>query len=68
MYKLEIIATDQGSPARDTTATATVTVTDVNDNKPYMSSPFIYHISENSPNSTKVGDFLINLIILMNVF
>ena len=49
-------ARDQGSPSLTGTTTATVTLTDVNDNAPvFTNTPFSFTVDENAANDTEVG-------------
>ena len=51
-----IEARDQGSPALTGTTTATVTITDVNDNSPlFTNTPFEFSVDEHAANDTVVG-------------
>ena len=55
-YTLQVTATDHGSPARTGTATVQLTVTDVNDNDPAMTSTLVaVVVTENSPAGTVVA-------------
>ena len=54
-YLLEVTATDLGTPARFNTTTATIAVTDVNDNSPeFVRSTLSGRIFENKPVGTSV--------------
>ena len=56
LYELVIEARDQGTPALTGTTTATVTVTDVNDNAPlFTNAPFAFTVDEHAANDTVVG-------------
>lgn len=58
-YEITIIATDRGFPARSGSAIVTVTVTDINDNRPRVSSPSgMLSVRENSPLGTLVAALL----------
>lgn len=51
-----IEARDQGTPALTGTTTATVTITDVNDNAPlFTNTPFAFTVDEHAANDTVVG-------------
>lgn len=56
LYYLEITVTDGGTSERNAITTATVTITDINDNPPVFAQS-IYHlnVSENVPVDTPVG-------------
>ncbi|XP_054647574.1 protocadherin alpha-10-like isoform X7 [Dunckerocampus dactyliophorus] len=50
MYNISITATDEGSPPLSSTSVIHVHISDVNDNPPHFSEPFInVYIKENSP-------------------
>ena len=56
LYELIIEARDKGSAQLTGTTTATVTVTDINDNAPiFTNTPFSFAVDENSANDTEVG-------------
>ena len=56
LYELVIEARDQGTPALTGTTTATVTITDVNDNAPlFANTPFAFTVDEHAANDTVVG-------------
>ena len=51
-----IEARDQGTPSLTGTTTATVTITDVNDNAPvFMNTPYMFTVDEHVANDTVVG-------------
>ena len=58
-YMLEVSIVDHGSPAQSTTVTASVTVSDVNDNnpifQPYPTTTYYFNVSENVPSGTLVN-------------
>ena len=58
IYNVTVMATDFGSPRRlSSMATVRVTVTDVNDNVPMISSNFTVNVSESDPAGTPVAQF-----------
>ena len=54
-YSLGLQVTDQGTPPDSATVTATLTITDVNDNPPVFAGVFYLSVAENVPNNTLVG-------------
>ncbi|XP_043256897.1 cadherin-related tumor suppressor [Colletes gigas] len=58
-YALEVMATDQGSPSRNSVVPVVVHIIDENDNAPeFTNSSFIFHLRENEPPDTFVGKLL----------
>ena len=56
IYRLEVVATDQGTPALSSRVMLTVNVTDLNDNSPIFSSPeYQFSVSENFEVGDTVG-------------
>ena len=56
VYYLEVTVTDGGTPSRNAIRTATVTVTDTNDNPPVFSqNTYKFNVSEDVPTGTSVG-------------
>ncbi|KAG7163819.1 Neural-cadherin-like 11, partial [Homarus americanus] len=54
MSEARIIAVDSGSPPLSSTATLTITITDVNDSPPRLLPPTVFHIPEGAP-ATRLG-------------
>ena len=55
-YAITVLASDQGTPARSSTATVVVYVADENDNSPILTSDNdVVHVDENSSPGTVVG-------------
>jgi len=54
-HKILIVATDDGTPSRSSTATLTITVDDINDNAPNLLNNYLPVILENSP-PQKIGE------------
>ncbi|XP_060083689.1 protocadherin-9-like [Ylistrum balloti] len=57
--EFEVLAIDQGIPAKTGTATVTLTIKDVNDEAPMFSKPvFVFEISENKHAGTNVAQIV----------
>ena len=55
-YALIVKAKDSGSPSRFATASVTIRITDVNDNKPkFNENPFTFRLAENAASQTQIG-------------
>lgn len=54
-YDLEITVVDNGSPAQTSSITATVTISDYNDNYPSFVSNYTFSVDENATLATSVG-------------
>ena len=64
LFNFMIIATDQGNPSLSGSASATVRVTDVNDNPPQFSQNFDY--DREVPEDTEVNTVLAQIIVVDN--
>ena len=55
-YNLKVKAKDNGSPSRDATADVSITITDINDNRPaFTKNLFRYTVNENAANDASIG-------------
>lgn len=55
--KVQLMASDQGTPPLTSTATLTITVTDVNDCAPELLPPTVFHVTEGGA-ETKLGTLM----------